>query len=130
MDIQVMTHAQFAEAKVEAEKLGKQHGEAAGSWFFDGNTSEATYRRVWRGMEDGDPEIMDSLPSNPLSGEFADGLTPAGLLREIGWNEESVSAQEQDDLCDAYCDAFNEACQDVIGITAVNNLPESNYGAF
>lgn len=38
-----------------AGKLGRDAGKAAASWTFDGSTPEGTYRRVLRGIEDGDP---------------------------------------------------------------------------
>ena len=43
-----------------AGKLGRDAGKAAASWTFDGSTPEGTYRRVLRGIEDGDPLIMDA----------------------------------------------------------------------
>ncbi len=68
----------------KAEEDGYSAGVAAGSWVVDGNTSEATARRILEGIAEGDPVVMDSLPSSPLSGEWADGLTPASLLAEYG----------------------------------------------
>ena len=38
-----------------AGKLGRDAGKAVASWTFDGSTPEGTYRRVLRGIEDGDP---------------------------------------------------------------------------
>jgi hypothetical protein len=57
---------------------GYEAGKAAGSWVFDGNTSDETYARVLQGWDDGDPEVMDLQPS-PLSGEWA-GESPTELL--------------------------------------------------
>lgn len=110
-EIIVMTGSDFETAAYAASDLGAEHGKAAASWFFDGNTTAETYAAVLRGLDEGDPAIMDQLPHSPLSGEYADSMTPAKLLRELGWNEESVSAAQQDDLCLLYEQAFGEASQ-------------------
>lgn len=34
----------------------------AARWYLDGNADEETYRRVLKGIEDGDPMILDDLP--------------------------------------------------------------------
>lgn len=52
------------------QQQGYEHGKRAGSWVFDGNTTEETYRRIVAGYDAGDPEIMDLCPA-PLSGEWA-----------------------------------------------------------
>ncbi len=54
----------------KAYKAGYEHGSNAGSWVIDGNTSRDSATRILKGIEDGDPEIMDMQPS-PLSGEWA-----------------------------------------------------------
>lgn len=36
--------------------------ENAACWLLDGNTDEEAYRRVLKGIEDGDPRVLDSLP--------------------------------------------------------------------
>lgn len=90
----------------EAAELGRDAGEAVASWVFDGNTDRATYERFLQGLEDGDPETLDRLPSAPLSGEWADGPTPTSLLRDLGIEPYTDDA---DALQDAICDAFEEA---------------------
>ena len=81
----------------EARKDGAAAGRAAASWVFDGNTKDATYREVLKGIEDGDPEVMDRFRTPDLSGEWTDEPTPRtrerraevrdfalGVLRSIG----------------------------------------------
>lgn len=109
--MKTMTNEQLETELSEATTLGRVHGEKTASWFFDGNTSQETYERVHKGLQDGDPVIMDSLPSSPLSGEWADQMTPRRLLMELGWNEESVSAEQQDEICETYEQSFNDAVQ-------------------
>lgn len=79
----------------EAKKLGRERGEAAASWVFDGNTNRATYELALKGIEDGDPEILDLIsPPNWLSGEYAG---------------ESISELLGDDVTDAQMTAYEEA---------------------
>ncbi len=95
-----------------AESAGAEHGKAAASWYFDGNTDRATYARVLQGLDEGDPAILDSLPSSPLSGEWADEPTPRSVLDAIGVTEDEDDAR--DDYLSAYEDAFSQASQDEV----------------
>lgn len=81
-------------------KEGYEAGKNAASWVFDGNTDLATYARVLRGFEDGDPEIMDMQPA-PLSGEFAGGSM--NEILGIFDNDE-----DQNEAADAYEEGFSE----------------------
>ena len=56
-------------------RTGHAAGKAAGSWTVDGNTSAETCARILRGIEEGDPEVMDMRPA-PLSGEHAGESIP------------------------------------------------------
>ena len=77
-----------------ADEAGYEAGVAAGSWLLDGNSTEDAARRLLDGIEDGDPEILDALPSSPLSGEWADGLLPRDVLAEYGLDEQHEAADE------------------------------------
>jgi hypothetical protein len=83
----------------DAEKRGYEDGKAAGSWVVDGNTTSETAAKIVQGLMDGDPEIMDLIPSAPLSGEWADGLLPRDVLDWYGLTED---ADEADDVLTAY----------------------------
>ena len=100
-----------------ARKAGEEHGRAAGSWYFDGNTSNETYAAVLRGIEDGDPAVLDTFPSSPLSGECADSMTPTKLCEELGLDahaEATFNPEGFDELCSAYEGGFSQASQDEI----------------
>lgn len=58
-----------------AYEIGFDAGKARGSWVIDGNTDSGTARAILRGIEDGDPEVMDMQPA-PLSGEWAGESIP------------------------------------------------------
>ena len=88
----------------EAARLGVAAGRAAGSWVIDGNTSRAVAERIVTGYEDGDPAVLDIEPE-PLSGEWADSMTPALLGSELG-------ISDPDDVyaaCEEYESSFREA---------------------
>ena len=88
----------------DAENLGRDAGKAAASWMFDGNTPEDTYRAVLRGIEDGDPVILDAYPAPGLSA--GGGYTEADLARDLGLDGED---QLLPDAATAYLDAAAES---------------------
>lgn len=98
------------EAAIEAaEAAGYVAGTAAGSWLLDGNSSLDVARRLLDGIEDGDPAVLDELPSPPLSGEWAGDPTPRDVLASVGMSEEDDAA---DDVLTAYEDAFSRGVSD------------------
>lgn len=112
----------FEVLEERARELGADHGRAAASWFFGGNTSRETYAAVLKGIEEGDPAVLDSFPGSPLSGEWADGMTMGRLLEAIGVGdphaELSFNPEPWDGIADAYCDAFESAAVDAIELAA------------
>lgn len=114
----------------DAAALGREHGKAAASWFFDGNTPTFAYEHTLKGIREGDPMVMDQLPSSPLSGEFADSLTPAGLVRELGENDESLSSEEWDELCQEYETAYADEVQAEIERACDRQLREDRQDGF
>lgn len=101
----------FDTLNTAAAEMGTQHGTAAGSWVIDGNTSDETCRTILSGIDNGDPAVLDSLPGSPLSGEWADGMTPLGLLRALGVEDPH---NYPDDDADALCDAYEQAYSDAV----------------
>jgi hypothetical protein len=87
----------------DAENLGRAAGKAAASWMFDGNTPGDTYHSVLRGIEDGDPAILDAYPSPGLSADG--GYTDADLARDLGLDGED---QLPPDTPTVYLDAAAE----------------------
>lgn len=102
----------FDALEAQARDLGAEHGRAAASWYFDGNTSAETYRAVLQGIEEGDPEIYDTFPSGPLSGEWADSPTPQTLAEQLALSTilgADYDPEALDEFCSAYEDGFYEA---------------------
>ena len=96
-----------------AEQYGTDAGKAAASWVFDGNTSEATYRRFLQVSEDGDPAIDEFAPASGwLSGEWADTTLPQDIAEmcQLERDEDGeVNEYEWDACMDAYETAADEA---------------------
>lgn len=100
----------------DASKEGYERGEAAGSWVIDGNTTDEATRRILRGIADGDPAVMDSLP---LSGEWADGLLPGDVLAwyDLGGNDDGA-----DDVLTAFEEGFSRGVADEVARAACASL--------
>lgn len=104
----------ITDATEKMRAAGATHGKSRASWYFDGNTTPDAYARVLRGIEDDDPEVLDTFPDAPLSGEWADEPTPASVFRDVldldlhaeasFWGRDATDA-----LLDAYEQAFSEA---------------------
>lgn len=97
----------LAEALEAARKLGEEHGKNGASWVFDGNTSRETYEAAVRGMDDGDPAVLDVLGVHEpdLHGDF----TTRDLCEEIGVNYDLAETRDVDKIADAYREAAWEA---------------------
>lgn len=90
----------MSQAQRKAYRLGKEYGQVRGSWVFNGNTDEVTYRKVLEGYEDGDPEVMDLQPA-PLSGEWG-GESISELSDYFGLD------LEDDDIAQDFEDGFSD----------------------
>jgi hypothetical protein len=97
------------EILTDAEQEGYDAGKAAGSWLLDGNSTTENARRLLQGIEDGDPEIMDELPSAPLSGEWADGLLPRDVL---AWYDMDDNDDAADDVLSAFENGYSRGVMD------------------
>jgi hypothetical protein len=95
---------------------GKDDGKAAASWLIDGNTPhpEEVLDRLIDGIDEGDPAILDELPSPRLGAEFADDPTWEDILKaELDeYSEERVFNGEYDDLYEAYQYAFQNGVEE------------------
>ena len=90
---------------------GQKHGQASGSWVFDGNTKHETYEWVRKGYDEGEPEVMDLCPA-PLSGEWAEESISEVFRLAVGaeWpDDESLDEYEQG-FSDGFWDTVLKAC--------------------
>jgi hypothetical protein len=88
------------------EARGYRDGYAAATWFSP--QDEETARRILGGVDEGDPEVLDSLPAPRLGGEFADEPTWSTILEEEGCEHSDDGRPE---LLDAYCYAYSCAVE-------------------
>ena len=100
----------------KARNLGRDAGEAAGSWAADGSTDAEYALRTIQQLEDGDPEAWGYLPEIPnLSGEWADSPTPRSLADDLGIDPES-------DLLEAACEAWEEGVSETFEDACIREL--------
>lgn len=113
-----MTKESYIEKAIkEAESLGKSHGENAAQWIAQDSwggrvassrQSEENARAFLKGIEEGDPMIMDSYASPNLSGEWADSMTPRSLIEEVTKGEIPLEPEDESSICDAYEQAASD----------------------
>jgi hypothetical protein len=92
----------------KAKAIGAEHGKNAATWRFDGNTGQAEYLFVLKGIEEGDPLVMDT---SFLSGEWAGTYDMAELANDLGVSQDSP---DFDALCIAYQDAASDGYWDEV----------------
>ena len=87
-------------------------------WVFDGSMDASTYTQFLVGLDEGEPEVLDALPAADLSGESAEGLTPASLAEACGVPDCDWSLTVNtpiyglvEDCCTTYESAFSDAIQ-------------------
>jgi len=97
----------YETSEAAMRELGTIAGQNDGSWAVDGNTSAETAQAIIRGYEDGDPEVMDMMPS-PLSGEFADGPFLPDIFEQVT-GDRDYQGDDASDLLDAYEMAYSDA---------------------
>jgi hypothetical protein len=90
-----------------AEAAGTQAGQAAGTWVIDGNTDATTKAAIAKGIEDGDPLVLDAYATPQLVDGWLDlaglaDLTPAELVA-------GFTAEELDQAVEAYAMAAQTA---------------------
>lgn len=117
----------WAEWNEKARTEGADDGKnAAGWWLQDApyggrNTQGAgaaiAARGILKGIEDGDPAVLDELPAASLGGTWADEPTADDVfLRITGWKAEKFDGNflSTSEVVDSYADAFSQAAQDEI----------------
>jgi hypothetical protein len=88
----------------KAEELGRAAGKTAAGQVFDGNTPGEEYQRVLRGIEEGDPAVLDATEP-PAIGPAA-GYDSGDLARDLGIEPVDRGLPR---ALSAYADAFTDA---------------------
>jgi len=99
-------------------RAGYSAGRAAASWIEIRSDEEA--RHLLNGIMDGDPEVLDNLPSPDFSGEWADSQKWSDAWAEaLGIDAEwAMHNHETEWLYDRYNEKFSEGVSDEIIKTA------------
>ena len=99
-----------------AKREGKTNGRNAASWLANGGMDREHASRFLAGLNEGDPEWMDRVPSCDLSGQWAGGMTVERLMSEIGFylsgdlpDDDGAYADRSQELADLYEESFNSA---------------------
>ena len=108
------------EALAAAWKTGMEHGHAAGTWAFDGNTTHETYAWALTGIRDGDPAVLDAFPAEPgIDSRSPGGYTSRQLCDDIGVDYDRTETADVDVLAAAYEQAARDAFWDEVERVAV-----------
>jgi len=120
---------EYARRNMEAERLqwtaaadpgyeamrqrGFSDGENAASWLIDGNTPDPFMflSRLLTGMEEGDPEVMDSLPHPRVSGEWADDPTWEQICQDELRRYGTPDDDSEEAMFAVYTEAFHEGVE-------------------
>ena len=88
----------------KAEELGRNAGNTAAGWVFDGSTPEEAYQQVLRGIEEGDPAVLDAIepPAIGPSAEYGQD----DLARDLGIDPADRALSR---AVSAYAGAFTSA---------------------
>jgi hypothetical protein len=109
--------------------LGVGHGANAAEWYaqdaFGGRCTrnhKESAARVLEMVEDGDPELWNSINLPNLSGEYADDLTPRTLAIRLCEEEridhDSVAPEIEDEIASAYEDGVGTGFVDRLCVIA------------
>ena len=106
--------------RIDMELIGREgyrNGRSAATWI-DGDPKNL--QRILKGIEDGDPEVLDSLPSPDFSGEWADSPTWTDVWSSaLGIDAEwAMHMHDTDELEDEYREKYAEGVNDEIIKTA------------
>lgn len=96
--------------RAAAFSIGTDHGATAASWVELNEDNAAAFLK---GIDDGDPAVLDTLPAPDLSGQFADGYTTRQLALDAGMNDD-IDADEYDDILSSLGDAYDEGFSEAV----------------
>ena len=103
----------YEELRSRAEMIGQRHGKNAAGWTYDGNTPDTWYAWMLKGIDVGDPMVLESVREPSLSGEYGDDYSDADLFEEVEATELECD-EAQDEIADAYITAARMAFWDAI----------------
>lgn len=108
-----------AQFQVKFETQGYKDGRAAGSLVFMEGYDRAQGEKILQGINDGDPAILENLPSPDFSGEWADSQSWESKFCEIAEIDMQDIPEDTTDEYTAYEIAFNRGVVDEI-VSTIN----------
>lgn len=126
-----------------ARELGTEHGRNAADWWKQDSIgarttgdTRARARAIMQGIDNGDPEVLNELPSSDLStpfpvwGEQSDEMTVERLFEEsceaAGLDPDENRATLSDEVCSTYEEAFGDEVQDYARQLCAGHVQEEN----
>lgn len=104
--------------------MGYEAGRARGSWVEINSPEEA--KRILRGIEDGDPELMDLEPS-ALSGEWASESIPELSAEfDLDLSDDDVAAEFEQGYSDGFWSEVQGTATSVAGPEVARRIREGN----
>lgn len=111
--------------EILAERKGREAGEAAASWAIEPDRmTKGQMLDTLRGIQAGNPAVLDNFCEPRLSGEFGDGPTPSGLADLLGVDTENESHPDVGMLCEAWEEGVREAFWSAIEKTLLYHIGE------
>jgi hypothetical protein len=103
-----------------------EDGKAAAGWYFNGPTNHDVDKCILKGINEGDPAIMDTLPIPDFSGEGSDSKSWEDVLKDEGLCLGSGMGRDdgRDDLLQVYEEVFRDAAEDEIVLEIVRRLAD------
>jgi hypothetical protein len=101
-------------------RRGYDDGWNAGSWIVDGNTTDpiGVLRKLIKGIEDGDPEILDSLPEPRQISPDDDHISWRDIIEdELDKPLDPEAGDDVDNLWDSYSEGWGRGV-----IARIHNL--------
>lgn len=116
--------ARIGDILKRARQDGAVYGSNAATWYWDmadADTGLSDYRKVLKGIRDGDPEIMDTFTYADLSGQHADAPTPQSLYEELDMNDKQIERYGEK-VCQLWEDSFNTAYQESVEQSCIDSM--------
>lgn len=99
----------LATASDRAVERGTADGTDAAGWYVQEVVRRDSAVSVLRGIDDGDPMVLDTFPVLDLSGQWADGPSVSSVLADLDLDCLDPDSDVAEEVVDAYRDAFDSA---------------------
>lgn len=111
-----ITDEQYAQMEAKMSEAGAEAGRNSAAWWENAMFNATDAANIMRGIDDGDPEILDGLPFLDLSGQWADGQTPWSIYHDVSEQDwpsyDDCTGREE--LVDVYRDAHDAAVNEAV----------------